>query len=70
MILTPAYGRDYKSKAEVEKDFYGNKDFHCVDLFSQGYINRKDLIAVGEKFINVRYAKLRKVAVLRVEAPK
>lgn len=26
-ILTPAYGKDYKSKAEVEKAFRDGKDF-------------------------------------------
>ena len=27
MTLTPAYGRDYKSKKEVQADLLANKDF-------------------------------------------
>jgi len=33
--LTPAYGRDYKSQAEVEADFRAGKDFILNDFMSQ-----------------------------------
>jgi hypothetical protein len=63
--LTPAYGRDYKSKAEVEADFLANKDF-----LNQSYgeprprpINREQ-IPPGST-VNVRYARMTKVAVLK-----
>jgi len=29
--LVPAYGRDYKTKEEVEKDWKAGKDFQCVN---------------------------------------
>jgi hypothetical protein len=71
MQLIPAYGRDYKNKAEVEKDFYDNKDFIAQDLFRTGMINRQDLLVFKDiKFVNIRYAKLTKVHVVRVEGKK
>lgn len=36
LTLIPAYGRDYKSKAEVLKDWKAGKDFHCAGLFYSG----------------------------------
>jgi len=61
MTLTPAYGRDYKSKAEVLKDWNEGKDF--VNTFGSGtYCNKADAekYAVGES-VFIRYAKLTKV---------
>ena len=57
-ILTPAYGRDYRSKAAVVADFEKNLDF--VESQSGRYINKEQL-AKGEVFL-FRYAKLRKTA--------
>lgn len=66
LILVPAYGRDYTSKAAVAQDFYGNKDF----LVAGGsYTNRSDLAAMGYREVNIRYGKLRKVTVLPVKKP-
>lgn len=31
--LTPAYGRDYKSKAKVKTDWDNGKDFIIADMF-------------------------------------
>ena len=61
--LTPAYGRDYKSKAEVLLAI-DKHDFILNDMFSRWdgkLINRSQLIEAGYKAVNVRYAKLRKV---------
>lgn len=57
--LTPAYGRDYKSKAAILVDFNAGKDFI---LQPQGLPINNAQIAQGVT-VNIRYAQLRKVAV-------
>lgn len=42
LILTPAYGRDYKSKAAVIKDWNEGKDFVAHSLFKTTYVNVND----------------------------
>jgi len=67
MTLTPAYGRDYKSKKEILADFDAGKDFVANDIQSSGtYTNKADLIAMGHKEVTVRYGKLRKVTVIKI----
>ena len=66
MTLTPAYGRDYKSKTEVLKDFNDNKDFLAHTLDSTGYTNKEDLIKLKYKTVTIRYAKLRKIMVVKL----
>jgi hypothetical protein len=39
--LVPAYGRDYKSKAAVMKDWTGGKDFQCA--ITGGYASSQDI---------------------------
>jgi len=60
--LTPAYGRDYKSKAAVEADFRANKDF--IVAISGKPINIEQL-SKGER-VSIRYDRLRKVVILTV----
>jgi hypothetical protein len=36
--VTPAYGRDYKNKAQAQKDWDDDKDF--VETSSRRYINK------------------------------
>lgn len=64
--LIPAYGRDYKSKAEVLKDFLADKDFLIQSVGLNGYINKSgietDLPHVTS--IQIRYKQQRQVAVL------
>lgn len=68
ITLTPAYGRDYKSKKEIEADFAADKDFVANSYDgSGGYINRPQVIALGMKTVNVRYGQLRKVTVIKVK---
>lgn len=56
MTLTPAYGRDYKSKKEIEADLKANKDFI---LQPDGcYINYEQL---PSGFHQVRYKRLTQV---------
>lgn len=65
MHLTPAYGRDYKSKKAVLADFDAGKDFVLSEGFRQSYIN-KEQIAVGTS-VQFRYNGLRNVAVHKVK---
>ena len=61
--LTPAYGRDYKSKAAIEKDFNDNKDFQ---LQPEGCYINKEQIQPGTK-LQLRYKKLTQVTTLTVK---
>ncbi len=68
MTITPAYGRDYKSKSAILEDWNAGKDFAIADAFSGGgtYINNADAVRAGVKAVTVRYAQLRKVAVIKL----
>ena len=66
LTLVPAYGRDYKSKAAILADLEAGKDFLAVSYDRDGYINIEGLREHGIKSVNVRYGKLRKVAVIQV----
>jgi transposase len=65
MILLPAYGRDYKSKKEILKDFHDNKDFIYVNLGRNVYIN-KEQIEPGTT-IEFRYGRMMKLALYKVQ---
>lgn len=61
--LTPAYGRDYKSKAAVKADFDANLDF----LTAGGqYINKVQVVELGLKRVEIRYKKLTQLTVIKV----
>jgi hypothetical protein len=61
VTLTPAYGRDYKSKNLAIKDFDAGKDF-IVNGFGPGaYASKEDLIQKGVKLVKIRFNKLTKV---------
>lgn len=67
MTLQPAHGRDYKSKAEILRDLASGKDFRLADIMSGGgYANYQDLIQSGQREVNVRYQRDRKVAVIKL----
>lgn len=59
--LTPAYGKDYKSKAEALADLALGKDFKVIDIVNPSgtYCSIRDL-KPGEE-VKIRYDKLRKV---------
>ena len=63
-VLTPAYGRDYKSKAEVERDFLDGKDFVFNHFLGQTYCSIRDC-QTGMR-IKFRYNKERKVTFITV----
>ena len=67
VTLTPAYGRDYKSKAAVLKDFNDNKDFVIASInnpYCGKYATRADLTVGGVKQVSIRYGKLMKVVLV------
>lgn len=69
LILTPAYGRDYRNQKEVVEAFKDNRDFVIHDISSPydgRYANREDLINTEYTHVNIRYAKLRKVLQVRI----
>lgn len=60
----PAYGRDYKTKAEVLAAFEAGKDFQIAELGYGGrYVNKEDKPAGTP--LCVRYDQLRKVVVIK-----
>jgi hypothetical protein len=59
MTLTPAYGRDYKSKKEVLADLESGKDFFANDYNKEGYINLAQMKS-GQS-VQIRYQRLTKV---------
>lgn len=64
IILTPAYGRDYKSKSAVLADWLGGKDFvlHAHDSPWDGkLINKAQADDSHFKDIWFRYDRLRKI---------
>lgn len=62
--VIPAYGRDYRNKADAIADFIKGQDFILQSFHSSGYVNI-DAFARGA-VVNIRYAQLRKIAVYRV----
>ena len=70
MTLTPAYGRDYKSKKEVQADWDAGKDFVVADMFSGragSYITRHEAEHSGITSVNIRYQRNTKVCVIKVQ---
>jgi hypothetical protein len=66
LTVVPAYGRDYKSQAEVKAAFARGDDFRICDMSSRhdgAYINKAEV--VGNLTLMVRYAKLTKVVNIR-----
>lgn len=64
--LTPAYGRDFKSKAEVEAALLAGKDFVLQPLGC--YANLESFKSEPGSSLSVRYKGLRSVAVFKVSA--
>lgn len=61
--MTPAYGRDYTKRQDILLDWQAGKDFVLETPFARQYVSFRDVpVHVGN--LNVRYSKLRKVAVL------
>jgi hypothetical protein len=62
--LTPAYGRDYKNKAEATAAFEANKDF--LGDYNLGFsLVNKEQLPPGSK-VNLRYRGNRSVTTVKV----
>jgi len=64
ITLTPAYGRDYKSKAAVLADWNADKDFVIASIghpYDGKPMNRADAASTPNDSYNVRYDRLRKI---------
>jgi len=68
LVLSAAYGRSYNSKKDVITDFDANKDFVIQSIGPDmgRYVNKEQLVKAGIKEVNIRYARLTKVAVIKV----
>ena len=70
MTLTPAYGRDYKSRKEVQAALDADLDFIIADMFSEFSgkpVNKSQLIETGVRSVTIRWKSLRSVAVFQVK---
>jgi len=64
--VLPAYGRDYKNKKEILKDYLDNKDFEVSDISNNGKVNKSDCLRYGVACLIIRYSNLRKTASINV----
>ena len=53
----PAYGRDYTKAEDVQKDLDADKDFEAVGICGHGYVNKSQLLDLGEQAVAIRYRK-------------
>jgi hypothetical protein len=64
--ISPAYGRDYKNKKDIQKDFDDNKDFIIEDFMNPycgKYVNKEQM---EQDSVQVRYAKMTKICNIKV----
>lgn len=72
LTLTPAYGRDYKSKKALLKDWNDNLDFVINDSnprLSNTYVNKQQqqaLVDAGYTHLHFRYSRTTQVHVVRL----
>lgn len=62
--IEPAYGREYKRKADAQKDLDAGKDF--VAQPSGKYVNAPQLRELGMRTVILRYKQRRQVTTLKV----
>tara|TARA_Y100000310_G_C20296865_1_gene629841 strand:- start:22 stop:234 length:213 start_codon:yes stop_codon:yes gene_type:complete len=68
ITIVPTYGRDYKNKSDLMKDFNNNRDFKVCDMFSQWNnksVNKNDLKG-HYKSVKIRYNKLQKIIIVKL----
>jgi hypothetical protein len=73
ITVTPAYGRDYKNKAQAVADWEAGKDFILQDISSPWDgkpINKEDAVRAGFREVNIRFQGNRKLVVVKVAATK
>lgn len=68
ITLTPAYGRDYKTGAEVLKHWSEGKDFRIADISSRwngSYCSVRDFSNGEVDVVKIRFLKLTEFALLK-----
>lgn len=72
LTLSPAYGRDYKSKKEVEAAWQAGKDF-IIETYGHPYSGKPvnieavdALLTEGVREVNVRFKQQRSVCVIKL----
>jgi hypothetical protein len=70
MTLTPAYGRDYKSKKELLADLNSGKDFVLNSFDGTGYVNLEQLVEMKRTGFQARYGQSRKVCSVVIKGGK
>jgi len=69
LTIVPAYGKDYRSKKEVQEAWDGGKDFMVQDMMSPWdgkYINKEDAERGGITSVQIRFKQMRNVHVVKV----
>lgn len=67
ITVEPAYGRDYRSKEAVLKDWEQNKDFKISSPGIPGkYLNKEDAKTQNIKEVWIRYDRKKSVILVRV----
>lgn len=64
--LTPAYGRDYKTKKEAIEAFEQGKDFTLNDFYTTCLVSKAELVKQGFKSVQLRYKGNTQVAVIKL----
>jgi hypothetical protein len=69
MTLVPAYGRDYRSAAQVREAFEGGKDFEIASIGPDmgRYVNKPQLVEAKVGEVMIRYARLTKIVAVKVK---
>jgi hypothetical protein len=71
ITVTPAYGRDYRSKAQAIADWEAGKDFILQDITSPWDgkpINKEDAERSGFREVKIRFKQMRQIAVVKMAA--
>lgn len=64
LTVSPAYGRDYRSKKEVQAAWDAGQDFIVQDIMSGGYVSKNDSLPEGT-VVMARYARMTKIAEIK-----
>jgi len=69
ITLSPAYGRDFKSRKEAEANFLAGQDWRIESIHSPwcgSYATRAELIQGGIREVELRYARLTKATIVKL----
>jgi hypothetical protein len=77
--VSPAYGRDYRSKDDLMAGYHAGHDFMSNDMFNSGYVNKQDhpegatlnvRYGRGMKMHNIPFTESKKSGVKKTTKPK